>query len=111
MDLNDDNNIQFRPQEDEIAAIQWMPVQEFCDQQTWQGSPLYTTLNNCILKVSKAAIAAREQQNMDMHQAERRHMLPMIEHAQLEVGFARDGQTNALFLPPSTNPMKDSSKL
>ena len=109
MDLNDDKTIVFKPQEDEIAAIQWMSVQEFCDQERWQGSLLYTTLNNCILKVSKAAVAAKEKQNIDLHEAERRHLLPMIEHAQLEVGFGREGSTNALFLPPTTNPMKESS--
>ena len=34
---------------DEIAAIQWMPVQEYCQQLRWQSSPLYMELNRVIL--------------------------------------------------------------
>jgi Nudix hydrolase domain len=34
----------------EIAAIQWMTVQEYCDQHRWQSSPLYMELNRVILE-------------------------------------------------------------
>jgi hypothetical protein len=117
-DDDDDDTTQpivFRPQQDEIANIQWMTVQEFCDQPPWQKSPLFTTLNLCILKVSQTAVAsanAIEQNlgNISVEAKKRHHRWwpPMIEHQQLDVGFAPEGKTNALFLPPS---IKDSSRL
>ena len=38
-----------KAQEHEIAAIRWMPVQEYCDQEVWQKSPVYQELNQAIL--------------------------------------------------------------
>jgi ADP-ribose pyrophosphatase YjhB (NUDIX family) len=102
MKLQDESNITLRPQADEIAEIRWMSVHDFCDQDRWQGSPLYTTLNNCILQVSQAAVVAAKEHNVDLSEARNRHLLPMIEHEQLAVGFGIEGMTNALFLPPST---------
>jgi hypothetical protein len=108
-----DPSIVFQPQQDEIAAIRWMSVKEFCGQSPWQDSPLYTTLNHCILKVSQAAVVAAKERNVDDVVSEaslRRHLLPMMEHHQLEVGLGRVGMTNALFLPPSST-SSDSSRL
>mmetsp|Transcript_35483 Transcript_35483/g.85862 ORF Transcript_35483/g.85862 Transcript_35483/m.85862 type:complete len:652 (+) Transcript_35483:140-2095(+) len=92
-----ENEVIWKPQEDEIADIKWMSVQDFCAQDRWQGSPLYTSLNNLILKLSESvASSVREP-------ADSSPSLPLIEHQQLDVGFGRTfGGTNALFLPPST---------
>jgi hypothetical protein len=32
-------------QPEEIAAIQWMSIDDFCNQDLWQASPLYKQLN------------------------------------------------------------------
>jgi Nudix hydrolase domain/NUDIX domain len=34
----------------EIAAIQWMSVQDYCNQNRWQSSPVYQALNQAILE-------------------------------------------------------------
>mmetsp|Transcript_35485 Transcript_35485/g.85874 ORF Transcript_35485/g.85874 Transcript_35485/m.85874 type:complete len:645 (+) Transcript_35485:140-2074(+) len=92
-----ENEVIWKPQEDEIADIKWMSVQEYCDQDRWQGSPLYTTLNNLILKLSES-VASSVRESDDSPPA-----LPLIEHQQLDVGSGRTfGGTNALFLPPAT---------
>ena len=95
---NDEKNeVIWKPQEDEIADIKWMPVQDFCEQDRWQGSPLYTTLNNLILKLSDSVTASSDRESNGSPPA-----LPLIEHQQLDVGFGRTfGGTNALFLPPA----------
>lgn len=117
--------VTWTPQEDEIAAIQWMAVEEYCAQDRWQSSPLYTRLNESILKVSQAAVAVVQQARaggnsnnnnngeaapgqeedgggttqMNRHQ----HPPPLIGHEQLDVGFGGAfGTTNALFLPASS---------
>jgi ADP-ribose pyrophosphatase YjhB (NUDIX family) len=36
----------------EIAAIQWMSVQDYCQQQRWQSSPLYMMLNRVIMEAA-----------------------------------------------------------
>jgi hypothetical protein len=68
------------PQEEEIAAIQWMDIDAFCAQAVWQRSPVYLELNNAIRRALQTGAG-------------------MEEHV-LEVGF-RPG-TNALDAPPST---------
>jgi ADP-ribose pyrophosphatase YjhB (NUDIX family) len=40
---------------DEIAAMQWMSVQDYCDQERWQQSPVYQELNRAILNASQHA--------------------------------------------------------
>ncbi len=47
-ELEETNDIQLLPQEEEIAMISWMDVNEFSDQELWQSSPLYKELNECI---------------------------------------------------------------
>jgi ADP-ribose pyrophosphatase YjhB (NUDIX family) len=37
-------------QNDEIADIRWMPVQEYAAQETWQASPVYRELNQVLLE-------------------------------------------------------------
>jgi len=89
-DNNNDNsdNGQQQPQkwkacEDEIADIQWMSVEAYCDQTHWKKSPLYVTLNDCVLQVSK-----NKQYQQQQHS--------YIEHYQRETGY---GGTEALFIP------------
>jgi len=36
---------QLQIQEEEIAAIQWMPIEDYASQTVWQGSPLYKKMN------------------------------------------------------------------
>lgn len=39
----------------EIAAMQWMSVQEYCDQKHWQTSPVYQELNAAVLNAAHHA--------------------------------------------------------
>lgn len=80
-----DPNAKWQPQEDEIADIQWMSVDAYCGQDRWQGSPVYTSLNESIRNAAKAA-----------HQSAGRNRDGMISHEILPLGFGREG-TNALF--------------
>jgi 8-oxo-dGTP pyrophosphatase MutT (NUDIX family) len=74
-------------QDDEIADIRWMSVEDYCNQKRWQGSPVYEKLNDCIRQVSKLA----QQQGEDA-----KHKL--ITHKKLPLGFGGSKATNALFL-------------
>jgi len=99
------DQIQWKRQEAEIADIRWMCVKEYCEQDHWQGSPLYETLNGCVMK---ASIQEQEHYNLQQMQlqrdkdekdADRGIVTTGIEHRQLEVGFGRtDGKSEALFL-------------
>ena len=76
---------EWQPQEDEIADIKWMSIEDYCGQVRWQGSPAYQSLNDSIRKASQVAQNAAGGQNPN----------GMIIHEQLELGFGRG--TNALF--------------
>jgi len=91
--LGPNQKIKWKRQETEIADISWMSVQEYCDQDRWQGSPLYETLNDCVLRSSM--------RESELHQNKGLHEISVgMEHRQLEVGFGRtDGKSEALFLP------------
>jgi 8-oxo-dGTP pyrophosphatase MutT (NUDIX family) len=111
---NDDNNgdgfaeIVFRPCEEEIAAIRWMPVEEYCNQEVWQLSPLYKALNDAIRKASLRAnptsatpleattISSDSANSNTVSSSKEGGGEGMIVHRRLPVGFA-DG-TNALYL-------------
>ena len=53
--VNDDEPI-WTACPNEIAAIQWMTVQDYCNQQRWQSSPLYMELNRVILESASTSI-------------------------------------------------------
>jgi len=95
--LEDSNKIiQWKRQEAEIADIRWMSVKDYCEQDHWQGSPLYESLNGCVLRASMQEI---EQQKKVESKFGSNTMME-IEHRQLELGFGRtDGKSEALFLP------------
>jgi len=105
------DTIQWKRQETEIADIRWMSVKDYCDQGRWQGSPLYETLNDCVLRASMQESESLEQNKMQSVDTE----ILGIEHQQLEVGFGRsDGKSEALFLPRqyhSSLPTSTNSKL
>jgi 8-oxo-dGTP pyrophosphatase MutT (NUDIX family) len=91
--LDPNEVIQWKRQETEIADIRWMSVKDFCEQDHWQGSPLYETLNDCVLR---ASMQKSEQQDKSKAGSK----MINIEHRQLELGFGRtDGKSAALFLP------------
>jgi ADP-ribose pyrophosphatase YjhB (NUDIX family) len=85
--LNDPNNVKWQKQEAEIADICWMSVEDYCNQERWQGSPLYEALNDTIRKASLLAVQKAA--------GKKNHPNGMILHESLPLGFA-DG-TNALF--------------
>jgi ADP-ribose pyrophosphatase YjhB (NUDIX family) len=83
MQLND-SKAQWKAQEEEIADIRWMSVDEYCSQERWQGSPVYEALNESIRKVS---LAAQKETGRTPN--------GLIRHEQLPLGFAVG--TQALF--------------
>jgi ADP-ribose pyrophosphatase YjhB (NUDIX family) len=42
---------QVTAQEEEIAEVKWMDMDEFCAQEVWQGSPVYKELNAAMMEV------------------------------------------------------------
>ena len=93
--LDHNKVIQWKRQETEIADIRWMSVKDFCEQDHWQGSPLYETLNDCVLRASM-----QETERQQQEKSESGSKVINIEHRQLELGFGRtDGKSAALFLP------------
>lgn len=78
-ECDDDDALVLTPQEDEIAAVQWMDMDEFCEQEHWQRSPVYLELNEAMRR------AVRERTGLEQHV--------------LDVGF-RPG-TNAIYVPSS----------
>ena len=81
-----DAKAKWHAQEEEIADIRWMSVEEYCQQESWQKSPVYQSLNQAIQHASETATRT---------QCHQERSKGMIMHEQLPVGFA-DG-TNALF--------------
>ncbi|GAX22193.1 hypothetical protein FisN_19Lh255 [Fistulifera solaris] len=69
-----DAEIVFEACPDEIAAIQWMSVEDYCRQERWQSSPVYQEMNRVI------------------QEAQTSHMMQPYT---LELGFGRG--TNALY--------------
>ena len=48
--LKDGKSIPLIPQEEEIEKVQWMDLEDFCDQDLWKGSPLYQEMNSAIIR-------------------------------------------------------------
>ena len=51
---------------EEIEAVQWMPVQEYCDQERWQNSPVYLELNRAILAASASPKGVFQAQTLEV---------------------------------------------
>eukprot|EP00527_Entomoneis_sp_CCMP2396_P004821 CAMPEP_0198137522 /NCGR_PEP_ID=MMETSP1443-20131203/993_1 /TAXON_ID=186043 /ORGANISM="Entomoneis sp., Strain CCMP2396" /LENGTH=337 /DNA_ID=CAMNT_0043798975 /DNA_START=469 /DNA_END=1482 /DNA_ORIENTATION=+ len=78
----------FKACPDEIAAIQWMPVEEYCSQDRWQTTPVYLEMNRAILKASQ------------MQQKDSSTFL--FDHQTLPLGFGMDSAaTNTLYYKKS----------
>eukprot|EP00535_Pseudo-nitzschia_heimii_P013083 CAMPEP_0197195912 /NCGR_PEP_ID=MMETSP1423-20130617/32072_1 /TAXON_ID=476441 /ORGANISM="Pseudo-nitzschia heimii, Strain UNC1101" /LENGTH=445 /DNA_ID=CAMNT_0042649675 /DNA_START=78 /DNA_END=1415 /DNA_ORIENTATION=- len=101
-----EKNIEWKAQETEIADIRWMSVKDYCGQDRWQGSPLYETLNDCVLRASLQEVEQRKRDDIENNQ----QSALSIEHRQLEVGFDRtDGKSEALFLPQQQQSLLEAS--
>ena len=53
-----DGSFNFQACPDEIAAIKWMPITEYCAQERWGSSPVYQEMNKAILEASSHKIFA-----------------------------------------------------
>jgi len=86
-------------QEEELADIQWMKVDDYCSQKTWQESPVYQKLNDSIQRVSTKLMRQRQQQQIEQQEEDDDYNRPkLILHEQLPLGFGGTKATNALFL-------------
>jgi 8-oxo-dGTP pyrophosphatase MutT (NUDIX family) len=47
----------WRPCEEEIHDIAWMPVTEYCAQERWQQSPVHVELNQAIWEYAQASVS------------------------------------------------------
>jgi NADH pyrophosphatase NudC (nudix superfamily) len=72
MSLNDPNNVKWKIQEEEIADIGWMLIDDYCKQERWQGSPIYQSINESIRKASmlpqKAATGTHPPNGLILHE-------------------------------------------
>lgn len=59
--LKDGKEVPLVPQEEEIAMIDWMDLKDFCDQDLWQGSPLYGEMNNAIVRAASQSMGELKQ--------------------------------------------------
>jgi len=91
MDLTNPNQ-EWKLQPEEIAEIQWMKVEDYCNQQRWQGSSVYEALNESILKLSN--LEAKQHETEDICSTPTT-TTGLIRSDKLPLGFS-DG-TNALF--------------
>ena len=89
----DDSHLVFKPQPEEIADIRWMAVDEYCSQEVWQDSPVYSSLNKAIRQASARALAAREPSSSTTSGFNRSE--GTIVHERLPLGFASG--TNDLY--------------
>ena len=55
--------VQLVAQEEEIADIKWMDMEDFAAQDLWQGSPLYQELNNAMIRVANSVMKEYESEN------------------------------------------------
>ena len=90
---DDDSNLVFKPQPEEIADIRWMPVEEYCSQEVWQHSPVYRSLNHAIKQASARALAARH--SLSSTPSDFGGTEGTIVHERLPLGFASG--TNDLY--------------
>ena len=70
-----------KPQEHEIAAIQWMPVKDYTSQEIWLKSPVYMELNQAVIEASENAKKGKA--------------TPVVTPHKLEVGWM--GGTNTVY--------------
>jgi 8-oxo-dGTP pyrophosphatase MutT (NUDIX family) len=54
--LEDGVEVPLVPQEEEIAEIKWMSMDEFASQDVWQGSPLYKEMNDAMMRVARSVM-------------------------------------------------------
>ena len=54
--LKNGEDVPLIPQEEEIAEIKWMPMEEFAAQDLWQGSPLYEEMNGAMIRVANSVM-------------------------------------------------------
>lgn len=53
-------------QEEEIAAIQWMDMEEFSAQEVWQESPVYKALNEAMMEAVKTRGAGMQDETLSV---------------------------------------------
>lgn len=58
--LEEGSEIPLVPQEEEIAEIKWMTMDEFAAQDLWQSSPLYKEMNDAMIRAAKSVIRESE---------------------------------------------------
>jgi len=61
----EDNSIPLHAQEDEIAQLQWMEIEDYATQKLWIGSPLYEEMNNALRR--RADVEAHRRRRGETH--------------------------------------------
>jgi len=87
-----DEEFTFQACPDEIAAIQWMLVQDYCAQDRWQTSPIYLELNRALLDHSKQV---QQQEQLTRPSEDDRHGMDgnVWPATTLPLGFGRGTNT------------------
>ena len=87
---DDDDAITFQACPEEIAAIQWMSVKEYCQQERWQSSPIYKELNQAIFKASSSLQTAADDEPT----------ISLFEAVTLPLGHFAPNATNTIYKSP-----------
>mmetsp|Transcript_20175 Transcript_20175/g.55697 ORF Transcript_20175/g.55697 Transcript_20175/m.55697 type:complete len:520 (+) Transcript_20175:634-2193(+) len=91
---------------DEIAAIRWMPVREYCDQERWQTSPVYQQLNRVIWQAAQQQQQQQSSQSPDEvdtpNSQQQQHWRIHHETLPLGLGISKTA-TNTIYYPRQSN--------
>lgn len=66
--------VSFQADADEIAAIQWMSVADYCAQERWQSSPTYLELNQAITDHAEQLVQVHQQPIQQQQQQQQKHV-------------------------------------
>ncbi|KAL7565151.1 hypothetical protein ACA910_021529 [Epithemia clementina (nom. ined.)] len=76
---------------DEIEAIRWISVEEYCNQEAWKLSPTMQELNRGVLQIARQQ-KQREENGDDTSE----HSVFLLKHQTLPLGFGTDN-TNTIY--------------
>jgi len=90
------NEIELKPQEEEIKDIGWMDFTDFTNQNRWQGSPLYEEMHKTIqeaIEVSRENSNGAEQEHGEHDSKEKMPSSHGMVAKSLEIGWRPGTQT------------------
>ena len=87
----------------EIAAIRWMKVGDYCNQERWQGSPVYMELNRAILDAAACGGADDSLTSSSSSAMWENYTLPLLAAGSDDAVETTTVHTNALYKSSSSS--------